>query len=170
MLTGRSRMTNTRCSAQDFFEPQAIKEPAAFVLRFVLHDWPDAPNIKLLKNLRAAAKPTTRLVIFEALMPHVCAVPGGPPPPPSPLLGNVGAGGAFLTMLDLQVRYIHLCQLITRVTRVRADVHDSWREGAHTRGVRVPRCCRRLEARDSEAKHAERVRVRSRVDIWLCGS
>jgi hypothetical protein len=89
--------------AQDFFEPQAIKEPAAFVLRFVLHDWADASNIKILKNLRAAAKPTTRLVIFDSLMPHVCAVPGGPPPPPSPLLGNVGAGGEFLTMLDLQM-------------------------------------------------------------------
>jgi hypothetical protein len=101
---GRCRMPHTRCSAQDFFEPQAIKEPAAFVLRFVLHDWADASNIKILKNLRAAAKPTTRLVIFDSLMPHVCAVPGGPPPPPSPLLGNVGAGGEFLTMLDLQVR------------------------------------------------------------------
>ncbi len=98
-------MPHTRCSDQDFFEPQAIKEPAAFVLRFILHDWADGPNTKILKNLRAAAKPTTRLVIFDALMPHVCAVPGGPPPPPSPLLGNLGAGmGAFLTMLDLEVR------------------------------------------------------------------
>ncbi|KAH8998235.1 S-adenosyl-L-methionine-dependent methyltransferase [Lactarius hatsudake] len=90
--------------AQDFFEPQAIKGPAAFVLRFILHDWLDGPNIKILKHLRAAATPATRLVIFDALMPHVCAVPGGPPPPPSPLLGNLGAGmGAFLTMLDLQM-------------------------------------------------------------------
>ncbi|KAI9451307.1 S-adenosyl-L-methionine-dependent methyltransferase [Lactarius psammicola] len=89
---------------QDFFEPQAVKEPAAFVLRFILHDWADGPNTKILKNLRAVAKPTTRLVIFDALMPHVCHVPGGPPPPPSPLLGNLGAGaGAFLTMLDLEM-------------------------------------------------------------------
>ncbi|KAH8981148.1 S-adenosyl-L-methionine-dependent methyltransferase [Lactarius akahatsu] len=90
--------------AQDFFQPQAIKGPAAFVLRFIIHDWLDGPNIKILKHLRAAATPATRLVIFDALMPHVCAVPGGPPPPPSPLLGNLGAGmGAFLTMLDLQM-------------------------------------------------------------------
>ncbi len=105
LLSGRRRMPHTRCSAQDFFEPQAIKEPAAFVLRFVLHDWADGPNTKILKNLRAAVKPATRLVIFDSLMPHVCAVPGGPPPPPSPLLGNLGVGmGVFLTMLDLQVR------------------------------------------------------------------
>jgi hypothetical protein len=74
-------------------------------MRFITHNWADGPNIKILKNLRAAALPATRLVIFDALMPHVCAVPGGPPPPPSPLLGNLGEGmGAFITMLDMQVR------------------------------------------------------------------
>ena len=97
-------MPHTQCPAQDFFEPQATKEPAAFVMRFIAHDWPDDVNIKILKHLRAAAKPDTRLVIFDALMPHSCVVPGGPPPPPSPLLGNLGeALGGVITMLDVQV-------------------------------------------------------------------
>jgi hypothetical protein len=105
LLSRGSRIPHTRCSGQDFFEPQAIKEPAAFVLRFIVHDWADGPSIKILKNLRAAAKPATRLVIFDALMPHVCVVPGGSPPPPWPLLGNLGEGmGAFVTMLDMQVQ------------------------------------------------------------------
>jgi hypothetical protein len=47
--------------------------------------------ISRLKNLRAAAKPAMHLVIFDSLMPHVCVVPRGPPPPPSPLLGIPGA-------------------------------------------------------------------------------
>ena len=76
LLSGRSRMPHTLCLVHDFFEPQAIKEPAAFVLRFVIHDWADGPSIKILKNLRAAAKPDTRLVIFDSLMPHVCTVLG----------------------------------------------------------------------------------------------
>ena len=98
-------MPHVICLVHDFFEPQTIKEPAVFFLRFVIHDWADGHSIKILKNLRAAAKPDTRLVIFDLLMPHVCAVPGGPPPPPSPLLGNLGEGmGGFLTMLDLHVR------------------------------------------------------------------
>lgn len=97
-------MPHTRCPAQDFFEAQAIKNPAVFVMRFIVHNWADDPIIKILKHLRAAAKPDTRLVIFDTLMPHVCAVPGGLPPPPSPLLGNLGAGmGALLTLLDIHV-------------------------------------------------------------------
>ena len=104
-LSGRSRSPHTLFLVHDFFEPQTIKEPAAFILRFIIHDWADEISIKILKHLRAAAKPDTRLIIFDTLMPHVCAVPGGPPPPPSPLLGNLGEGmGGFLTMLDLQVR------------------------------------------------------------------
>ncbi|KAI0261389.1 S-adenosyl-L-methionine-dependent methyltransferase [Gloeopeniophorella convolvens] len=90
--------------AQDFFQPQSVKGAAVYVLRLVLHDWADGPNITILKNLRAVAGPATRLVVFDGVMPHVCAVPGGPPPPPAPLLGNLGAGlGAFITMLDLQM-------------------------------------------------------------------
>ena len=105
LLSGRSRMPHTLRLVQDLFEPQAIKEPAVFFLRFVIHDWTDGHSIKILKNLRAVARPDTRLVIFDILMPHVCFVPGGPPPPPSPLLGNLGEGvGGFLTMLDLHVR------------------------------------------------------------------
>ncbi|KAI0267868.1 S-adenosyl-L-methionine-dependent methyltransferase [Gloeopeniophorella convolvens] len=90
--------------AQDFFKPQSVKNAAVYLLRLVLHDWADEPNTTILKNLRAAAAPTTRLVVFDGVMPHVCYVPGGPPAPPAPLLGNLGAGlGAFVTMLDLQM-------------------------------------------------------------------
>ncbi|KAI0292082.1 S-adenosyl-L-methionine-dependent methyltransferase [Multifurca ochricompacta] len=86
-------------------QPQAtVKEPAAYLLRFIIHDWPDNHSIAILKNLRAAAGPATRLVLFEGVMPHVCLTHGGRPPPPPPLLGNLGAGmGALVTMLDLQM-------------------------------------------------------------------
>ncbi|KAI0267887.1 S-adenosyl-L-methionine-dependent methyltransferase [Gloeopeniophorella convolvens] len=90
--------------AQDFFQSQSVKDAAIYFMRFIVHDWADEPNTTILKNLRAAAAPTTRLVIFDGVMPHVCSVPGGPPAPPAPLLGNLGAGlGAFITMLDLQM-------------------------------------------------------------------
>jgi O-methyltransferase domain len=104
LLLGRGRIPHRSSSLdQDFFQPQSIQAPAAYVLRFVLHDWADGPCTTILKNLRNAAGPATRLLVFEGVMPHVCTVAGDPPP--SPLLGNLGAGlGAFVTMLDLQVR------------------------------------------------------------------
>ncbi|KAI0261384.1 S-adenosyl-L-methionine-dependent methyltransferase [Gloeopeniophorella convolvens] len=87
--------------AQDFFEPQAVKEAAVYYLRFVIHDWADAPSIKILENLRKVAAPNTRLVLFDILMHHVCDVPGGPSPPPEPLVGSPGL--SFITMADLQM-------------------------------------------------------------------
>jgi len=104
--SGRNRKTHTLPLDQDFFVAQSIEEPAAFVLRYIIHNWADDSCIKVLKNLRAVAKPATRLIVFDTLMSHVCAVPGsgGHQPPPSPLLGNLGAGmGAIPTMFDLQV-------------------------------------------------------------------
>ena len=99
-----------------------------FVLRFILHDWPDASCVKILKNLRAAATLATRLVVLDAIMPHVCHVPGGPPPPPAPLLGNLGAGlGGTLTMLDIQVPCFSPFACAQRgVTRRPADAHALW--------------------------------------------
>ncbi|KAI0261382.1 S-adenosyl-L-methionine-dependent methyltransferase [Gloeopeniophorella convolvens] len=89
---------------QDFFQPQAIQGASVYLLRFIIHDWSDEHCITILKNLRRVALPTTRLLIFEHVMPHVCTMPGDPSSPPPPLLGNLGMGlGGFLTALDLEM-------------------------------------------------------------------
>ncbi|KAI0068103.1 S-adenosyl-L-methionine-dependent methyltransferase [Artomyces pyxidatus] len=90
--------------AQDFFQPQTVKNADVYFLRLILHDWPDSANVKILKNIRAVAAPSTKLIIFDSIMPHACPEPGGPPPPPFPLLANLGLPiGGFLTMMDMQM-------------------------------------------------------------------
>ncbi|KAI0063777.1 S-adenosyl-L-methionine-dependent methyltransferase [Artomyces pyxidatus] len=88
---------------QNFFEPQTVKHAAVYFLRSIMHDWPDSACLTILKNLRAAASSSSKLVIFDAIMPYACADPSGHPSP-YPLLGNLGlAVGGFITMLDLQM-------------------------------------------------------------------
>ncbi len=98
-------------TAANFFEPQAVKGAAVYFMRLVLHDWNNVACKKILTNLRAAALPSTKLVLFEAIMPHACPGTGpyayatrmGKEDPPYPLLANLGVGGGFATMIDMQV-------------------------------------------------------------------
>ncbi|KAF8184846.1 O-methyltransferase [Pholiota molesta] len=57
---------------QDFFEPQPVKDAAVFLLRVVLHDWPDDFARKILLRLREAASPETKLLIADFVLPLAC--------------------------------------------------------------------------------------------------
>ncbi|KAI0041973.1 S-adenosyl-L-methionine-dependent methyltransferase [Auriscalpium vulgare] len=90
--------------AQDFFEPQTVKQASVYYMRFILHDWPDSTSEKILNHLRAAAGSNTKLILFDSIMPLACPDAAGPPPPPFPLLPNLGLPfGGFLTMMDLHM-------------------------------------------------------------------
>lgn len=70
----------------------------------------------MLHHLRAAAAPTTKLLIIDVLLPHACyddtkddgeAVPGAErtlAPEGSPLLANLGKAHASEYLLDITVR------------------------------------------------------------------
>ena len=94
---------------------QPVKDAAVYFLRVVLHDWPEAEVRKILKNTRAAAGPSSKLVVFEMLIPHACENPEwsfvNSPPVPAPLVPNTGPGNArFLTMVDM-----HVCSFLLRL-------------------------------------------------------
>lgn len=100
--------------AHDFFQPQPVKDAAVFFMRVVLHDWPTTSCRAIMQNLRSAASPSTKLILYESTMPYACEAPSGftddkqaPPRPPYPLLLNLGSVmGNFLTMVDMQVRFL----------------------------------------------------------------
>ena len=41
------------------------------LLRFILHDWHDANDIRILENCRRVMKPNARLLVIEAFLPEV---------------------------------------------------------------------------------------------------
>ena len=53
----------------DFF--QSIPAGAdAYILRWIIHDWPDAEAVALLNTIREAMKPGARLILLEELIPE----------------------------------------------------------------------------------------------------
>jgi hypothetical protein len=95
----------------DFFEPQPITDASVFFLRFVTHDWPDSYTKRIMKRLRAAAQPSTKLIISDFVVPYAASsnedfadIPGsGVAPVPYPLLPNLGTVSNQAVMADLQV-------------------------------------------------------------------
>ncbi|KAG2068138.1 hypothetical protein BDR04DRAFT_791799 [Suillus decipiens] len=67
----------------DFFLPQPPlpssnlnRHPAVYILRVVLHDWPDARARHVLLNLRLASSPETKLIIADHVLPLACVDDG----------------------------------------------------------------------------------------------
>ncbi|KAF9060199.1 O-methyltransferase-domain-containing protein, partial [Rhodocollybia butyracea] len=91
-----------------------ISNASVYMMHFVLHDWPALKCHTILNHLRAAASKTTKLILFEAIVPYACPhqmalfrerwklVRVGKAP--WPLLSNSGLGvGGFHTMFDKQM-------------------------------------------------------------------
>ncbi|KAI1352207.1 O-methyltransferase-domain-containing protein [Xylaria sp. FL0043] len=52
----------------DFFTPQTIEPPTAFILRFILHNWADKYATLILQNLVPAMRKGTKLLINEYVL------------------------------------------------------------------------------------------------------
>lgn len=76
--------------AHDFFKPQST--PAdVYLIKSVLHDWPDKHVVQILKNLAAAMKPGNRIVVFDIIFPPETDEQGRPtiPRPVKKMLSGV---------------------------------------------------------------------------------
>ncbi|KAL1658046.1 S-adenosyl-L-methionine-dependent methyltransferase [Schizophyllum commune] len=65
---------------QDFFATQAVKQPAVFTLFHIIHDWGRTASITILRRLREAAGPDTKLIIGDQIAPYACPVDVQPVP------------------------------------------------------------------------------------------
>ncbi|ESK86937.1 hypothetical protein Moror_3379 [Moniliophthora roreri MCA 2997] len=99
--------------AHDFFTEQPQKDASVFLVKHVLHNWSDEDCQKMLSRLRDAARPDTKLLVLEIIMPYVChqdtqgkksVIPGATPrEAPKPLLANFGSVNEFAYVLDMLV-------------------------------------------------------------------
>lgn len=76
-----------------------------FFCKHVFHDWSDAYALKILRRLREAAAPSTRLFVMDKIIPYNCRVadtdtdttttiPGALQPSIAPPLTNVAGGNS----------------------------------------------------------------------------
>ncbi|KAL0060684.1 hypothetical protein AAF712_012561 [Marasmius tenuissimus] len=99
--------------AHDFFTPQPQRNTAVFMVKQILHDWSDNYCVKILKQLRAAATPSTTLLVLESILPYAChdpsahnnkGIPGAvPKEAPPPLLANYGAANELGYLADINM-------------------------------------------------------------------
>lgn len=62
--------------AHDFTQPQPVRGADAYLLRMILHDWPDGEAAKILRNIVAAMdKVNSRLLIMDTVLPMPGSVP-----------------------------------------------------------------------------------------------
>ncbi|KAF7291760.1 Methyltransf-2 domain-containing protein [Mycena chlorophos] len=93
--------------AHDFFTPQPITDADVFVLRYITHNWQDDKVVRILQHLRDAAKPGTRLVLIDDVVPAAARSSDSEPDlnarpvAPAPLLPNWGIANAQTYYTDL---------------------------------------------------------------------
>ena len=84
-------------------------------MKTVLHDWSDEYSLKILKRLRGAATPDTKLVCVELVLSYAChdaeedsgdgLTDLAPIKAQKPLLANWGAVNSFIYQADVAVRF-----------------------------------------------------------------
>jgi hypothetical protein len=82
-------------------------------MKTVLHDWSDEYSLKILKRLRGAAAPDTKLVCVELVLSYAChdaeedsgdgLTDLAPIKAQKPLLANWGAVNCFIYLADISV-------------------------------------------------------------------
>jgi hypothetical protein len=90
---------------QSFFDPQPKQDVSVFILRYVTHNWSTGPNRDILKQLAQVAKPDTRVVIIDHVVPYTSVsltnekdetIPGARGyEAPAPLLPSAGREEVF---------------------------------------------------------------------------
>ncbi len=82
-------------------------------MKYILHDWSDEYALKILRKLRDAATPETKLFILDKIMPYTCPpdaaedyaalVPGAQKPELTAPLTNVIGGSSISFVSGLLV-------------------------------------------------------------------
>jgi hypothetical protein len=66
---------NVKFMVHDFFKEQPIKDADVYLLRWILHNWPDKYCIQILNALVPALKPGSRVLIMDFVMPPPLVLP-----------------------------------------------------------------------------------------------
>lgn len=61
--------------AHDFFQPQPASGAGVYLLRMILHDWPDEDAARILANLVPAMSNRSRILVMDIILPAPGSVP-----------------------------------------------------------------------------------------------
>jgi 6-hydroxytryprostatin B O-methyltransferase len=58
-----------------FFKPQPVKGASVYLLRHILHDWPDKEAIQILRNLVPVLGKQSKIIISDIVLPQQGSIP-----------------------------------------------------------------------------------------------
>ncbi|OLL23718.1 Sterigmatocystin 8-O-methyltransferase [Neolecta irregularis DAH-3] len=90
---------NTILQVHDFFTENPVKQADVYLLRHIIHDWPNDKAIEILKNIRMSMGSDSRILLSENLLKSPARL--SDTTAPWPLLGNYGS--KFAIHVDLQM-------------------------------------------------------------------
>ncbi|KAG1822664.1 S-adenosyl-L-methionine-dependent methyltransferase [Suillus subaureus] len=89
----------------DFLEDAPVAGKDVYYLRHIIHNWPDAKATTILRNIRKAMGPNSRVLIHDCVISHTFQKPdvetNGLSVAPEPMLPNFGAGSHNAYQTDL---------------------------------------------------------------------
>ncbi|PWY88902.1 O-methyltransferase [Aspergillus sclerotioniger CBS 115572] len=71
----RSITSRIRFEGHSFFDPQPVQGASVYLLRHILHDWPDAEAVLILRNILPAMGPKSRIIISDIVLPTPGSIP-----------------------------------------------------------------------------------------------
>ncbi|XRM40486.1 hypothetical protein ABZX51_003804 [Aspergillus tubingensis] len=67
--------TRIRFQGHSLFHLQPVKGAAVYLLRQILHDWPDQEAVQILRNILPALEPKSRIFIADIVLPETGSIP-----------------------------------------------------------------------------------------------
>ncbi|RAK95942.1 S-adenosyl-L-methionine-dependent methyltransferase [Aspergillus ibericus CBS 121593] len=64
-----------RFEGHSFFTPQRVQGASVYLLRHILHDWPDREAVLILRNIVPALGPESRILISDIVLPPPGSIP-----------------------------------------------------------------------------------------------
>ncbi|KAF9449490.1 S-adenosyl-L-methionine-dependent methyltransferase [Macrolepiota fuliginosa MF-IS2] len=124
-------------AVHDFFEPQPILGARVYFARVVFHDWDDIHVIQILKHLRSAASPESRLVVADYITPFSisASIPQAGSVKtststfdiPTPLLSNLGKASANTYYVDIAMQLLLNGKERTLLQHIHVVTEAGWR-------------------------------------------
>ncbi|KAG1745181.1 O-methyltransferase-domain-containing protein [Suillus lakei] len=94
----------------NFFEESPVAGKDVYYLRTILHDWPDAESTTILRSIRKAMGPNSRVLIHDCVLVRTFEEPSVGSnklsKAPEPMLPNFGAGSHSAYQLDLAMWFL----------------------------------------------------------------
>lgn len=90
----------------DFLSESPIKDCNVYLLKNIIHDWPDEACVKILTGVRKAMAPYSRVLVQEYILQHASRLPDDQSEfiqAPQPLLPNYGVGRLRQYNLDIDM-------------------------------------------------------------------